>query len=477
MENEHTKNEQLSSAQPERVVPGLPNSLHRQAQIAVKVQNLTKAGAELLETLLTEWAEWQKQQYAQGYPAGEHLYRGTLTLDTDQLYNQGMVVWHDTLCPSQPPSQSAGPATAAASDANPHLHEAPVYDRGSNLALVSPPKNLKARKWDIYQTGQEKANTATPEQQPAAKRLRLGPQRCFNCNSYAHGLADCPKARDQAAINAGLRAQKAAKAERAEWAEKRREQNMRYFEVMPANDAAAAADGTNQLYPDAKPGLISPELAAALGMSSCTAPPPWLNRMVQLGLPPGYCHVEGGEEQVAAAAEDDGGGMDVVLGSESEDEGRHGLNHDAKKAAGNGREGEGTTGMEGAAECGQQGQQQEGDNSGAARAGAGKVENGLGEGGLPDSVWDDLKKLRQGPGGHEGGLDKSKLQEGQARTPPPAVENGQLTVVANGGHLSDGEGAKVVCRVQIPGLNAPIPEAADKRAWELEIGTGPSPYA
>ena len=205
-------------------------------------------------------------------------------------------------------------------------------------------------------------------------------------------------------------------------------------------------------------------------MSSCTAPPPWLSRMVQLGLPPGYCHVEGGEEQVGAAAEDDGGGMDVVLGSESEDEGRHGLNYDANRAAGNGTEGEGMTGVEGAAEGGQQGQQQEGDNSGGARAGAGKVEDGLGERGLPDSVWDDLKKLRQGPGGHEGGLDKDELQEGQARTPPPAV-------VANGGHLSDGHGAKVVCRVQIPGLNAPIPEAADKRAWQLETGTGQTPYA
>jgi hypothetical protein len=75
----------------------------------------------------------------------------------------------------------------------------------------------------------------------------------------------CPWFLLQAAINAGLRAAKAAKAERAEWAEKRKEQNMRYFEVGAASDAQAGGDETNHLYPEAKPGVISPALAAALG--------------------------------------------------------------------------------------------------------------------------------------------------------------------------------------------------------------------
>jgi hypothetical protein len=35
----------------------------------------------------------------------------------------------------------------------------------------------------------------------AAKRRRLPNSRCFNCGSYAHGIAACPRDHDQVRIN------------------------------------------------------------------------------------------------------------------------------------------------------------------------------------------------------------------------------------------------------------------------------------
>jgi hypothetical protein len=193
--------------------------------------------------------------------------------------------------------------------------------------------------------------------------------------------------------------------------------------------------------------------------------------MVQLGLPPGYCCLEGDDEELAPANEDEG--MDVVLGSESEDEGRHGLNYDLKKQTPGDMAGEAMNGTEDTAAA--EGQHEE-NGGGEIDEGAMKVDNGL-AGGLPgvgQAVWDNLKKLSQNLQGHDGGPVQETPGEGNALSTPAGVNGGQVGLVAN---RSLRPASRVVCRVKIPGLNAPIPEGAEKHAWELDMGMAASTYA
>ncbi|GFR50428.1 hypothetical protein Agub_g12648 [Astrephomene gubernaculifera] len=151
--------------------------------------------------------------------------------------------------------------------------------------------------------------------------------RCWNCGSYGHEIAACPRPRDQAAIDTHRRAftesraaTAALRAARQAAGGRLRARRMgpsegRYFSTAaPANDGEEAplpsADGSNGANISAiaatflsalrdgpltvapawaRPGVLSKSLATALGMESPLDPPPWLTQMALYGMPPAYC--------------------------------------------------------------------------------------------------------------------------------------------------------------------------------------------
>ena len=143
---------------------------------------------------------------------------------------------------------------------------------------------------------------------PTPRRPWLGSAQCFNCGSYQHRLADCDRPRDAARTSASLRKARAAAAAGSTGNGGDGGGGGRYFEAGPLERLAQRADGGA-----AAPGAVSAALAAALGMASPLDPPPWLGRLVALGVPPGYGGGEGSGD------DDDGNG------SGSDDSGSSGI--------------------------------------------------------------------------------------------------------------------------------------------------------
>ena len=133
--------------------------------------------------------------------------------------------------------------------------------------------------------------TDDEELQVPAKRLRLS-QRCFNCGSYAHALRDCFRVMDPEAIEAGRQEAMGAKSIL-------RSAPKRYF----LSDDGSRRNGGEHVddqgrvlshrevlegeFPDVEPGKLSSKAMEALGIRQLD-PPPWLSRMQALGLPPAY---------------------------------------------------------------------------------------------------------------------------------------------------------------------------------------------
>ncbi|XP_028088926.1 uncharacterized protein LOC114289398 isoform X2 [Camellia sinensis] len=104
--------------------------------------------------------------------------------------------------------------------------------------------------------------------------------RCFNCGSYNHSLKECPKPRDNVAVN---NARKQHKSRCNKNAGSRNP--TRYYQ----NSAGGKYDGL-------RPGVLDAETRKLLGLGELD-PPPWLNRMRQMGYPPGYLDPEVEEQE------------------------------------------------------------------------------------------------------------------------------------------------------------------------------------
>uniref|UniRef100_A0A3Q3WVJ3 Zinc finger CCHC domain-containing protein 8 n=1 Tax=Mola mola TaxID=94237 RepID=A0A3Q3WVJ3_MOLML len=92
---------------------------------------------------------------------------------------------------------------------------------------------------------------------------------CFNCGSAGHQLRDCPKPKDMAAIS-----------------ERRKEFNQNNNQAIQTNQRYHAEE-VEERFAKYKPGFLSEELLAALGIDGNTLPP-LIYRMRQLGYPPGW---------------------------------------------------------------------------------------------------------------------------------------------------------------------------------------------
>lgn len=123
------------------------------------------------------------------------------------------------------------------------------------------------------------------------------PPRCFNCGGYSHSLRECPKPFDRAAVNSARKLQKSKR-------------NQNAGSRLPSRYYQKAQSGK---YDGLKPGTLDAETrqllnlgVTVLNLSLCIIlalcwiltvlfplvkeldPPPWLNRMREIGYPPGY---------------------------------------------------------------------------------------------------------------------------------------------------------------------------------------------
>ncbi|XP_068994823.1 zinc finger CCHC domain-containing protein 8 [Embiotoca jacksoni] len=123
--------------------------------------------------------------------------------------------------------------------------------------------------WDIptyHQVFNQVIGTDGQEIEMKDKRPK---SMCFNCGSSSHQMRDCPKPKDMAAIN-----------------ERRKEFNQNSNQAMQSNQRYHA-DEVEERFSKYKPGVMSEELLAALGINGNTLPP-LIYRMRQLGYPPGW---------------------------------------------------------------------------------------------------------------------------------------------------------------------------------------------
>ncbi|KAL8218591.1 hypothetical protein R6Q57_021964 [Mikania cordata] len=99
--------------------------------------------------------------------------------------------------------------------------------------------------------------------------------RCFNCDAYDHSLRECPKSFNKDAVN-NARNLYESKSKRSFGPRVL----TRYYQDTPGGKF----DGL-------KPGCLDPETRKLLGIGEFD-PPPWLNRMREMGYPPGYVDLE-----------------------------------------------------------------------------------------------------------------------------------------------------------------------------------------
>lgn len=263
------------------------------AAVELRVENISSEDCRKLEAILSAWAaSWRtEQQLGQEDACHAQLMCGSLKLDVARLVTDGVLTWQDTLHPAQPlPAAGGG-----------ELVEEPRYERGTgellapalvDSTLLLPGGAAAARRRAAAQASVgEWADGSGAAETPQPKRRRVGLNKCHNCGSYKHSMNKCPVPYDQKRVSAAVAE---ARAERGP-SDPLLQMRVRYFNL-PGSSGSQQAAGDRP-----KPGVISQELAEALGMASTAAPLPWQSRMQLLGKPPRYCEQSAEDEAEAAA--------------------------------------------------------------------------------------------------------------------------------------------------------------------------------
>ncbi|KAL1291822.1 hypothetical protein HN51_060328 [Arachis hypogaea] len=214
--------------------------------------SLTRASRQKLEELLQQWSEWHAKHVSSSNDPSDVLESGEETffpaLNVGLEKNSAVSFWMDK---------------QTRNDKNKDFvpvddNSVPLYDRGYALGLTSADgsSNLDG--------GLEIVDDAA---------------RCFNCGSYSHSLRDCTRPRDSAAVNIARKQHKT-----------RRNQN-----ASSRNPTRYYQDSPTGKYAGLRPGALDDVTRQLLGLGELD-PPPWLNRMRELGYPPGYLDVDDEDE-------------------------------------------------------------------------------------------------------------------------------------------------------------------------------------
>ncbi|KAL2632042.1 hypothetical protein R1flu_016728 [Riccia fluitans] len=244
--------------------------------VQVSYEGLTRESKKKLQEALHQWAQWHTRRYPSGTGAlMEPLESGTdafsPALNLGDVGNGGVSVWMDRPTKHARKDEVKGPQIPAARK---KAGEVPLYDRAFASALSS-------------QDLSDQSDGFTPIERETA--------RCFNCGTNTHSLPNCPQPRDMSAINAARKMHSEKKGGRAP---------LRYYHSSPGGQ-----------FDDIRPGELGSQVRQVLGIGEHD-PPPWLQRMRDIGYPPGYLEEaedETSEVEIFGGVGDEAG---VVSGKE-----------------------------------------------------------------------------------------------------------------------------------------------------------------
>ncbi|XP_068637811.1 uncharacterized protein [Aristolochia californica] len=224
-------------------------SFDQQPSVCVIYSSLSKNSKKKLEELMQHWSQWHALydsmstgSSSDALESGEETYFPAINVDLEK--SNTVTFWVD----KQARPDESTEIVHLDSDS------VPLYDRGYRLGLTSGDGSTQ-----IESKGIEVIEAS----------------RCFNCGSYNHSLKECPKPRDNVAVN---NARKQHNLKRNPTSGPRFP--TRYYQ----NSPGGKFDGL-------KPGILSAETRQCLGIGELD-PPPWLNRMRDIGYPPGYLDSE-----------------------------------------------------------------------------------------------------------------------------------------------------------------------------------------
>ncbi|KAL5080424.1 hypothetical protein RYX36_008845 [Vicia faba] len=215
----------------------------RQPSVHFSYKSLTRASKKKLEELLQQWSHWHAKHVSSSNDPSEMLESG------EETFFPALCVGHESTSSvsfwMENQTMNGGNTDVSPIDDS----SVPLYDRGYALGLISA---------DV-------SNNAD-----SGLEIIDAPSRCFNCGSYSHALSKCPRPRDHTAVSNARGKLKS-----------RRNQNSsrnptRYYQ----NSRAGKYEGL-------RPGVLDDATRQLLGLGELD-PPPWLNRMRELGYPPGY---------------------------------------------------------------------------------------------------------------------------------------------------------------------------------------------
>lgn len=218
----------------------------RKTKVHVIYSSLTRASKKKLEEVLQEWSKWDAKHgfsldEKEVIESGEETYYPALQVGTEKT--TAVSFWID--------SQTSNECDKEFTPVDGRT--VPLYDRGFAFGLTSEDGSSNKE---------------------GGLRIVRDVSRCFNCGSYDHALKDCPKPRDNAAVNKA-----------------RKEHNMKKNQSGGSgshiNPTRYYQNSRGGKFDDLKPGSLTAETRQLLGLGEFD-PPPWLNRMREIGYPPGY---------------------------------------------------------------------------------------------------------------------------------------------------------------------------------------------
>ncbi|KAL1223028.1 hypothetical protein V5N11_024515 [Cardamine amara subsp. amara] len=221
------------------------SSDEKQPTVHVTYKHLTRASKQKLESLLQQWSEWEAectslaQDQEQPLESGEETYFPALRVGLKKT--SSVSFWIDN---------QTGPK-ALEDFVLVESSTTPLYDRKFTIGLNSADssKNLDG----------------------GLEIIDDDPPRCFNCGGYSHSLRECPKPFDRSAVNSARKLQKSKR-------------NQSSGSRLPSRYYQKPQTGK---YDGLKPGTLDAETRQLLNLGELD-PPPWLNRMREIGYPPGY---------------------------------------------------------------------------------------------------------------------------------------------------------------------------------------------
>ncbi|KAL8258133.1 hypothetical protein R6Q59_030174 [Mikania micrantha] len=240
----------------EFALPGLEKSLGlkraRQTYdehtfVKINFNLLSRKSKKKLEELLHQWSEWHAQECSLSEGTDEDLECG------EETYFPALNVSTDKSCTISFYMDNQKKKKQRVDDVHFNKGSAPIYNRNYECSLGL--EDELGNKESILDF--------------------INAPRCFNCDAYDHSLKECPKSFNKDAVN---------NARNLYESKNKRSFGPRVLTRYYQDTPGGKFDGL-------KPGCLDPETRKLLGIGEFD-PPPWLNRMREMGYPPGYVDLE-----------------------------------------------------------------------------------------------------------------------------------------------------------------------------------------